>query len=98
MKKQLPQFIEKHRDEIKRLAEKNGLTNVRVFGSMARGEGTPDSDIDLLVDKTEGWDGLSRAGLRIDVRELTGRQVDVATEKNLPEMLKDEILEDCVAL
>ncbi len=87
------------RDEILRLADKHGATNVRVFGSVARGEAHPDSDVDLLVDwdysRLSSWGGV---GFDLGVAELLGRKVDVVSEKALHPMLRDRVLKEAVAL
>lgn len=91
-------LIEQHRDEILALAEKNGLTNVRVFGSMARDEAHEESDVDLLVTWTPGTSGLAIFGLEIDVRELLGRPVDVATEGCLHHTFRERVLREAIPL
>jgi len=87
------------REEILRLAEKHGATNVRVFGSVARGEATPDSDIDLLVDwdmeRISSWGG---AGLDLDLHDLLGREVDVVSEKALHRLIREQVLKEAVPL
>lgn len=81
------------------LAEKHGATNVRVFGSVARGEAGPDSDIDLLVE----WDMThisSWGGSRLDIelRQLLGREVDITTESGLHWYIRERVLREAVAL
>jgi predicted nucleotidyltransferase len=72
-----------HRKEILDLARRYGVTNVRVFGSMARGDADESSDVDLLVTLPPGVSGLALGGLLMDVQVLTGRRVDVATDDGL---------------
>jgi uncharacterized protein len=83
------------REEILRLAEKHGATNVRVFGSVARGEANADSDVDFLVDwdmaRISSWGGV---GLNLDLEELLGRPVDVATEEGLHRLIKQNVLSE----
>ena len=76
-------LIEQHRATIRALASKRGIENVRVFGSMARGDAGADSDIDLLVSLPPGCSGLALGGLLMDVQDLTQRKVDVVTEAGL---------------
>jgi len=88
------------REEILRLAEKHGASNMRVFGSVARGEAAEDSDIDFLVE----WD-LTRissrgggVGLTLELEELLGRKVDVVSEKGLHPRIKKRVLSEAVPL
>ncbi|MBN2305274.1 MAG: nucleotidyltransferase domain-containing protein [Anaerolineae bacterium] len=87
------------RDKILQLADKHGATNVRVFGSVARGEAGPDSDLDLLVDwdltRISAWGG---AGLDIELQQLLGRRVDVASEDSLYWYVRDQVLQEAVVL
>lgn len=73
-----------HRDAILRLAEKHGAYNVRVFGSVARGEATPDSDVDLLVATREGVSIFDLVGLWLDLQDLLGRNVSLVTDDEHP--------------
>ena len=91
-------LIETHRAEILPLAERYGLRDVRVFGSMARGDARERSDIDLLVTAPEGTSGLALGGLLMDVSELLGRKVDVVTERAIRPALRDRILREAVRL
>lgn len=91
-------LIEKHRSEILALAEKNQLRDVRVFGSMARGDAQPDSDVDLLVTRIPGTSGLTIFGMQIDVQELLGRRVDIATEGGLHHTFRERVLREAIAL
>ncbi len=76
-------LIETNREKILALGQKNGVVNIRVFGSMARDEVTDTSDVDFLVELAEGHSGLALGGFLMDMRDLLGRQVDVVTEKAL---------------
>lgn len=77
--------LAEHRAEVLRLAAANRARDVRVFGSIARGEDTPDSDIDLLVSFEEGADVFDQAALLCDLMDLLGRHVDVVSERALKE-------------
>jgi hypothetical protein len=68
------------RDEILKLAEKHGATHVRVFGSLARGEATPESDVDLLVSVREGVSMFDLVGLWQDLQALLGCEVSLVTD------------------
>jgi predicted nucleotidyltransferase len=86
------------RDEILALAEKYGAYNVRVFGSVARGESTSESDVDLLVQFPAHYKLLDHAGLLMDLKDLLGVEVDVSVEANLQDALRSRILKDAVRL
>jgi predicted nucleotidyltransferase len=87
------------RDEILALARKHGAFNVRVFGSVARGDATPDSDIDLLVDFEEGASLYELSGLLQDLRDLLGHNVDVVEDHpGLRERFRRRALQDAVLL
>ena len=86
------------REEILRIATKHGAHNVRVFGSVARGEATPDSDIDFLVELEPGRNLLDRIALIQDLEELLNRKVDVAKPSNLHELIRERVLSEAVAL
>ncbi|MBI5960870.1 MAG: nucleotidyltransferase family protein [Chloroflexi bacterium] len=86
------------RSEILRLAEQRGAFNVRVFGSVARGEARVDSDIDLLVDFQDGatlWDAV---GLWQDLQEFLGRSVSLITEDNRDTRFIRRVLKEAVPL
>jgi predicted nucleotidyltransferase len=87
------------RNEILEIAARHGAGNVRVFGSVVRGEAGLDSDVDFLIDIVDmsrfSWAG---GGLLMDVQELLGCKVDVTTEKSLHWFIKDRILEEAVPL
>ena len=91
-------LIEAHRTEILALAERHGVVDVRVFGSMARGDADADSDVDLLVSLSPGRTGLALGGLLMDVQDLLQRRVDVVTEGCLHPALRDRVLEDAEPL
>ena len=87
-----------HRDEILAIATLHGATNVRVFGSVVRGEAGPDSDVDFLVDLENGRSLLDLAKLLVDLEHLLHRRVDVVTENGLRPHVKEPILREAVAL
>jgi predicted nucleotidyltransferase len=90
--------INEKRDAILRLAQKHGAINVRIFGSVARGEADEHSDIDFLVDMEPGRTLLDLGGLLMDLRELLGMEVDVVTEKGLKQRIRQRVLEEAVVL
>jgi len=69
-----------------------GVHDIRVFGSVARGEAGPDSDIDLLVDYIPGHGGFAFVEFCEAVEKLLGRRVDVVTERSLPPRIRDRVL------
>jgi uncharacterized protein len=91
-------LIEQHRAAIRVLAATRGIENVRVFGSMARGDAGADSDIDLLVSLPPGRSGLALGGLLMDVQDLTHRKVDVVTEAGLHPALRERVLREACPL
>jgi uncharacterized protein len=94
-------LIEAHRAELLALARRRGVTGVRVFGSMSRGDGnesTAHSDVDLLVTLTPGTSALALGGLLLDAQELLGRRVDVVTEASLHPALRKSVMADAVPL
>jgi len=95
--KAMDMLIER-RDEILAVAQKRGAYNVRVIGSVARGEDDERSDIDLLVDMEQGRSLLDLGGLLMDLRELLDCSVDVATEDGLKERIRDRVMRDAIPL
>lgn len=91
-------LIETHRAELLALARRRGITGVRVFGSMSRGDGSANSDVDLLVTLAPGTSALALGGLLMDAQELLGRRVDVVTESSLHPALRDSVVADAVPL
>ena len=90
--------IKNHRGEIRALAEHYGVKNVRVFGSMARGDADDTSDVDLLVSLPQGKSGLALGGLLMDVQDLLQRKVDVVTEHCLHPALREHVLKEAQPL
>lgn len=86
------------REEILRLARRRGARNLRVFGSVARGEANERSDLDLLVEWEPERSLLDHAGLVQDLQELLGMKVHVGTEKSLHWYVRDRILREATPL
>ena len=91
-------LIETHRAELLALARRRGVTGVRVFGSMSRGDDNDNSDVDLLVTLAPGTSALALGGLLLDAQELLGRRVDVVTEASLHPALRERVLALAVPL
>lgn len=89
-----------HRAAILRIAEEHGASNVRVFGSVARGEDDERSDIDLLVDMEPDRSLFDHAALLIALQELLGSavQVDVVSARGLKTRIRDRIMKEAVPL
>jgi predicted nucleotidyltransferase len=94
----MDQRIRAKRREILRIAAEHGARNVRVFGSAARGETGPDSDVDLLVSVQPEHSPWFPAGLIVDLQELLDCDVDVVTEGALHWYIRDRVLEEAVPL
>ena len=91
-------LLENKREEILQVAARHGATNIRIFGSVARGEADERSDVDFLVDMASGRSLLDLGGLLMDLQELLGRPVDVVTEKGLRERIRERVLREAVPL
>jgi predicted nucleotidyltransferase len=90
--------LRRRRNEILRLASVHGATNIRVFGSVARGEADERSDVDFLVDMRSGRSLLDLGGLQEDLRDLLSLRVDVVTERGLKARIRDRVLREAVPL
>lgn len=91
-------LLKQKRDEILRIAAKHGAHNVRVFGSVARGEADEQSDIDLLVEFEPDRSLLDHAALILDLKDLLGRKADVVSENGIYWLLRRRILQEARAL
>ena len=91
-------LIKEKRAEILNIAATYGAYNVRLFGSVARGNAGPDSDVDVLVDVEQGRSLLDLGGMLIELQELLGCNVDVVTEKGLRERIRERVLKEAVFL
>lgn len=92
------QLVKSKRADILRVAAEHGAHNIRVFGSVARGEAGEESDIDLLVDMEPGRSLLDLGGLQAELEALLARRVDVVTEAGLYWLLRRRILKEARAL
>ena len=88
--------LKRHRPEVLRLAAKYGATDVRVFGSVARGEADESSDIDFLVRMSPGRSVFDIGGLLMDLQDLLGRRVDVVTERGLRPRMRERVLREAI--
>jgi len=90
--------IRERRGEILRIVAKHGAGNVLVFGSVARDEENPESDLDLLVDVTGRTSPWFPGGLVADLEDLLGRRVQVVVRRSISPLIRDSILEDATPL
>jgi predicted nucleotidyltransferase len=86
------------RAEILAAAARHGATNVRVFGSVARGDADAASDVDFLVDFEAGRSLLDLASLLVELEDLLGYSVDVVTEPGLKARIRQRVLAEAVAV
>jgi uncharacterized protein len=94
----LNDLIRTHREEILRIARRHGADNIRLFGSAARGEAGPSSDVDLLVEMRPDHTSWFPGGLIADLEELLGVRVHVVTEKSLHPYIRDRVLNEAAPL
>jgi predicted nucleotidyltransferase len=94
----LNELLQEKREDILRIATRRGATNVRIFGSVARGEADSKSDIDLLVDLEPGRSLFDLGGLLMDLQNLLGHKVDVVTERGLRERVRQRVLKEAIPL
>jgi predicted nucleotidyltransferase len=92
------ELLESKREEILRIAAKHGARDLRLFGSVARGEDDETSDVDILVALEPGVGLLKHAALVRELRELLGREVDVVSDKGLRPRVKDRVLREALPL
>lgn len=90
------QSIGSHRAEILELAARYGATNVRVFGSVVRGEARPTSDIDLLITIDETRSLLDYIALMQDLEDLLGRRIDLVIEPDLHPAIRERVLAEAL--
>jgi predicted nucleotidyltransferase len=92
------QELQAKRTDILDLADRHGATEVRIFGSVARGEASADSDVDFLVKMAPDRSLLDHVALWQDLEDLLGRKVDLVSEKALHRLMRDQILREAVPL
>ena len=85
-------------DAVRRLGERYGIRNIRVFGSFARGDARPESDLDLLVEYVPGESGFAFVHFCEEAEALLGRSVDVATENSLHPLIRERVLAEALPL
>ena len=91
-------LINEKREEIIRIAKAHGATSIRIFGSYSRGEERPGSDIDLIVELEPGRSLLDVIAMKQEIEDIVHKKVDVVTEAALSPYIRDDILQEAVAL
>jgi predicted nucleotidyltransferase len=94
----IKEIIRDKREEILRIARKHGAYNVRVFGSVVRGEADAESDVDFLIDLEKGRSLFDHAALLVELENLMGCRVDVVTEKGLRPRVRERVLREAIFL
>ncbi|MFH1829498.1 MAG: nucleotidyltransferase family protein [Pseudomonadota bacterium] len=95
---QVHKLIKQKHSEILAIALSYGATSVRIFGSAARGQAKPSSDLDILVSMKPGATLLDIIAIKQDLEDLLGISVDVVTENSLSPYIRDEVLKEAVNL
>lgn len=94
----IDRLLEEKRGEILRIAAEHGAREVRVFGSVARGEADRESDIDFLVELETGRSLMDLGGLQMELESLLGRRVDVVTSRGLKARIRERVLREAVPI
>jgi hypothetical protein len=90
--------LQAKRQEILRIAAQHGARTIRLFGSVARGDSRPDSDVDLLVEMEPGRSLLDIGALLMELQQLLGRRVDIVEPEGLHWYIRDQVLQEAVPL
>jgi len=90
--------IRNRREEIIAIAGRYGASDIRIFGSVARGDAGEQSDLDLIVRFEPGRSLLDHGGLVMDLRELLGRRVDVIDEEAMKPRFRDHVMKEAIPL
>jgi predicted nucleotidyltransferase len=91
-------IIGNHRGAILKLVAEYGASNVQIFGSVARGEVTPESDVNVLVSFPPDRNIFDLIGLWLDLKDLLGREMDLSTDGSFKEYVRSSALRDVVPL
>jgi hypothetical protein len=91
-------LLKEKREEILRIAAKHGARNVRVFGSVARGESDEGSDVDLLVELEPGRSLMDHAALWLELQEAIGCRIDVVSDRGIKPRLRERVLREAIPI
>ena len=91
-------FIRERRENILKIAKDHGATNIKIFGSYARGDEQPGSDLDLLIELEPGRSLLDIIAIKQDIEDMINRRVDVVTARALSPYIREEIIKEAIAL
>lgn len=94
----IDELLKDKREEILRLAAEHGARNLRVFGSVARGEAGPESDVDFLIEAGPNTTPFFPGGLLADLEDLLRRKVDVVTAQSLHWYIREQVMKEAVPL
>jgi len=94
----IKQLLHERRMEIQKIAEKHGAYNLRIFGSVVRGEESEKSDIDFLVTTGQITSSWFPGGLKLELEEMLGRPVEIVTEKGLSPLIRNQVMKEAVPL
>jgi predicted nucleotidyltransferase len=95
---ELAELIQEKREDILHIAARHGASNVRVFGSVARGEAGPDSDVDFLIELEPTRSLMDISSMVADLQELLGRSVDLAEPEGLHRLVRERVLREAIYL
>lgn len=94
----IEELLKSKRQDILAIAAKHGAHNLRIFGSVARGEARPESDLDILVEMEPGRSLMDHVALMQDLEDLLQRKVDVVSERALHWYIRDRVLAEATPL
>jgi len=94
----IEETLKSRREEILAVAAKYGVRNVRIFGSVVRGEADEESDVDLLVEPLPGFTLLKSSAMTRELEGILGRKVDVVSERALRERIRDRVIKEAVPI
>jgi predicted nucleotidyltransferase len=94
----LEELLKKKREAILRICAKHGARNVRVFGSVARGEADEQSDIDLIVEFDPERSLLDHAALWLELQDLLGCKLDVVSDRGIKPRIRERVLREAIPL